>query len=128
METLKEHRLYQINYHESDNILELKWLAETANMEDQDFLDTLEVFSDQAIEKATPHLMIDTHEFKHQFTDVQTTMGLRAQNIIPKYIKAGVKKEAFFNPEGAPRISGDYGEMVSDSFHTVEEIKAWFAD
>ncbi len=127
METLKEHRLYQINYHAANNILELKWLAETANMLDQDFLDTLDVFSDLAIKKKTPFLLIDTHQFRHQFTDVQTTMSLRAQNIIPKYVQAGVRKEAFFNPEGAPPIKGDYGEMVSDSFHSMDEIRNWFA-
>lgn len=128
MKTLKEDRLYQINYHESENMLELKWLDGTKQMEDQDFLDTLEVFSDFVIEKKTPFLLIDTHEFHHRFTDVETTMGLRAKNIIPKYKQGGARKEAFFDPPQAPKRQADYDGFVSDSFHSMDEIRKWFSE
>ncbi len=127
MNVLADEKLYNIEICEkTGKVLALIWKDTTANMKDEDFKNTLVHFSNLAVENQTPYLLIDTRNWKHQFEDVGATMQWRTQNIIPRYKEAGAVKEAFFSPENAPKIQADYGELITDTFHTKERIENWF--
>lgn len=126
MTELTNQKFYSIEKcDKTEQVLALKWKDTTAKMTDQDFKDTLTELAKVAAKNQTPYLVIDTLNFKHQFEDVQATMGWRAQNIIPQYKSAGVVKEAFLIPEGAPKIQAEHDDLKTDSFTSDDDIKNW---
>lgn len=120
-------KYYKIEIREKTaKIAVLIWKETTAYMSDQDFKDALVDFAGKVSAHRTPFLLIDTMNWKYRFKDVQATMAWRKQNIVPEYKKAGVIKEAFLIPEGAPKMKADYGTLETDSFNTEKEIERWF--
>lgn len=129
MRNLVEEEYYDIEVCEkTGQVVSLVWKETTANMTDIDFKSALSDFASKAIEHKTPFLMVDSLKWKHQFEDVQETMTWRAQSIIPRYMRAGVKKEAFLIPAGEPKIQVHHESMMTDSFSSKEEIEKWFFD
>jgi hypothetical protein len=112
----------EIVHHETDGILELRWLP--SKMTDGAFKATLALFVWEA-EKARPlFLLIDATEFKHQFGP--NVMQWRDDCIIPRYGAAGAKKFAFHMPAGVPNTMEAGGKEVFDGpaiFPT-----AWFSE
>src|SRR5258706_9526695 len=88
----------KIIHHESDGILELRWLP-TA-MTDGAFKATLALFAWEAERVRPSFLLIDATEFRHQFG--AGVMQWRDDCIIPRYGAAGAKKFAFHVPGGFP--------------------------
>jgi hypothetical protein len=111
-----------ISHHHQQGILELRWLASTAEMSDDDFKATLELFAEQAERTGAPLLLIDATDFDHQFGE--GVMAWRDRQIIPRYNASGTKRFAFHVPEGFPDAMEAGGQPVIDgpaSFPT-----AWF--
>ena len=112
-----------ILHHESEGILELRWLPTTANMTDGGFKATLALFAWEG-EKIRPSTMlIDATEFNHEFA--RGVMQWRDDMIIPRYGAAGVRKFAFLVPAGFPNTIESGGKEVFEGpaiFPT-----AWFS-
>jgi hypothetical protein len=111
-----------VSHHQQQGILELRWLPSTADMTDDGFKATLELFAEQAERAGTPLLLIDATDFRHQFGE--GVMEWRDQQIIPRYNASGTRKFAFHVPEGFPDAMEAGGQPVIDgpaSFPT-----AWF--
>jgi hypothetical protein len=88
----------EIIHHETDGILELRWLP--SKMSDGAFKATLALFVWEA-EKLRPlFLLIDGNQFRHQFGP--NVMQWRDDCIIPRYGAAGTRKFAFLMPAGFP--------------------------
>jgi hypothetical protein len=112
----------EIVHHESERILELRWLP--AKMTDAAFKATLALFASES-EKARPtFLLIDATQFRHQFGS--GVMQWRDDSIIPRYGAAGARKFAFHVPVGFP------GTMETGGTEKVEGPAifptAWFSD
>lgn len=91
-----------IIHHEGEGVLELRWLATTADMTDEDFKTTLQLFANQGERAQAPFLLIDATEFGHRFGE--GVMDWRDRHIIPRYNAAGTKKFAFHVPEGSTDV------------------------
>ena len=101
-----------VNHHQQHGILELRWLASTADMADDVCKATLELFADQAERAGAPLLLIDATDFGHRFGE--GVMAWRDQQIIPRYNAAGTRKFAFHVPEGFPDAMEAGGQPVID--------------
>jgi hypothetical protein len=91
-------------HHEADGALELRWLPSTADMSDDDFEATLELFAAEAERTGASFLLIDATQFRHR--PGPGVMDWRDENIIPRYERAGVERLAFHMPSDFP------GEVV----------------
>jgi hypothetical protein len=112
----------EILHHESDKILELRWLP--AKMTDGAFKATTALFVWEAEKVRPSFLLIDATQFRHQFGP--GVMQWRDDSIIPRYGAAGVKKFAFHVPAGFPNTieaGGKEGFEGPAIFPT-----AWFSE
>ena len=119
--------MYSMIYHKPEHLVRLKWLPGTAGMTDQDFMETLEVFADTAIQHGAKRLLIDVVEFKHRpSAEVQK---FRDEVTVPKYNKAGVKKIAWVWPGAAQgnAPANDKEKFENRFFPTEAEALAWVA-
>ena len=125
---LYQDRFGVLSYDDTRNILELRWLAETGTMTDDDFMEWLERFATAAVQHHAPFLLIDTRAFKHQ-TGARV-WPWRDEHIIPQYNQAGVKKFAFLLPEGsAPQadpVPEGPAQFPTGYFDAREQINRWF--
>jgi hypothetical protein len=111
-----------ISHHQQEGILELRWLPSTAEMTDDDFKATLELFAEQAERTGAPLLLIDAVEFHHRFDE--GVMQWRDHQIIPRYNALGTKRFAFHVPEEFPDAMEAGGQPVIDGPATFPT--AWF--
>jgi len=88
----------EIIHHETDGILELRWLP--TKMTDAAFKATLALLALEAERLRPPFLLIDATQFRHEFGP--GVMQWRDDCIIPRYGAAGARKFAFHVPEGFP--------------------------
>jgi hypothetical protein len=129
METqLSRDRFAVLLYDDARDILQLRWLAETEAMTDDDFMRWLERFATAAVQQHAPFLLIDTRAFKHQAGTL--VWPWRDEHIIPRYNQAGVKKFAFLLPTGAapktePMPEGP-AQFPTGYFESREQIDRWF--
>ena len=111
----------KIIHHETDGILELRWLP--SKMTDGAFKATLALFAWEAEKVRPSFLLIDATQFKHQFGP--GIMQWRDDSIIPRYGAAGATKFAFHVPDGFPNT------MEAGGAEKVEEPAifptAWFS-
>ena len=117
-----------LSYDDARGILELRWLAGTDTMTDDDFMRWLERFAAAAVQHRAPFLLIDTRAFKHQAgTHV---WQWRDEHIIPRYNQAGVKKFAFLLPTGAaPKTEPapeEPARFPTGYFESREQNDRWF--
>jgi hypothetical protein len=96
--TLASNAWGEIIHHETDGILELRWLP--ARMTDGAFKATLALLALEAERVRAPFLLIDAIHFRHQFGPGM--MQWRDDFIIPRYGAAGTKKFAFHVAEDFP--------------------------
>jgi hypothetical protein len=112
----------EIVHHESERILELRWLP--AKMTDAAFKATLALFAWESEKVRPTFLLIDATQFRHQFGS--GVMQWRDDSIIPRYGAAGARKFAFHVPVGFP------GTMETGGTEKVEGPAifptAWFSD
>ena len=120
----------EIFHHESEEILELRWLP--AKMTDAAFKATLALLVWQAETLRPRFVLIDAREFRHQFS--AGVMQWRDDSIIPRYGTAGVTKFAFLMPDGFPHTMEKGGNEGIDGpaifptarFSRRENAIAWF--
>lgn len=109
-------------------ILELRWLAETEAMTDDDYMQWLERFAASAEQHHVPFLLIDTRAFRHH--PGEHTWLWREEHIIPSYSRAGVKKFAFLVPMAAAPKTEPAWEgsalFLTGYFDSREQIERWF--
>ena len=112
----------EILHHESDGILELRWLP--GEMTDGAFKATLALYAWEAEKVRPSFLLIDATQFRHQ--PGANMMQWRDDFIIPRYGAAGAKKFAFHVPAGAP---GTIEAGGKESFHGPAIFPtAWFSE
>ena len=112
----------EIIHHQTDSILELRWLP--SKMTDGAFKATLALLAWEA-EKARPlFILIDATHFRHQFGPGITQW--RDDSIIPRYGAAGVRKFAFHMPPGFPATmeAGGAEKVEGPAIFPT----AWFSD
>jgi hypothetical protein len=112
----------EIVHHETDGILELRWLP--SKMTDGAFKATLALFVWEAEKARPPFLLIDGTQFRHQFGP--NVMQWRDDCIIPRYGAAGATKFAFLMPAGFPTTMEAGGKEAFEGpaiFPT-----AWFSE
>ena len=117
--------VYSITYHRPEELVELTWLPGTQSMTDQDFRNTLSAFAECALQHRARCLIIDMQEFRHRpSSEVQE---FRDEVIVPKYVKAGVKKLAWIWPGASgDRITESAGGNYENRyFGTVDEAFSW---
>jgi hypothetical protein len=120
----------EIIHHESERILELRWLPE--EMTDGAFKATLALLALEAERLRLPFVLIDATHFRHQ--PGSGVMSWRDDYIIPRYGAAGVTKFAFVMPEGFPNTMESGGKETIDGpavfptarFARRENALAWF--
>src|SRR5262245_27745032 len=119
---LVENAWGQIIHHETERILELRWLPE--KMTDAAFKATLALFAWEAETVRPSFLLIDATRFSHQFGP--GVMQWRDDSIIPRYGAAGATKFAFHVPADFPNTIEKGGTEKFEGpalFPT-----AWFSD
>jgi hypothetical protein len=110
-------------HHEAESILELRWLASTADMGDAGMRASLSLFALEAERVRPRFLLVDGLEFRHR--PVEGFVEWRNDCVIPRYGSAGVQKFAFIVPESFPRTIESGGKEQIDGpaiFPT-----AWFS-
>ena len=129
METqLYQDRFGVMLYDDTRNILELRWLAETESMNDNDYMRWLARYAAPVEQYHVPFTLIDTRAFHHH--PGAHTGPWREEHIIPQYNRAGVKKFAFLLPEGSapktePMPEGS-AQFPTGYFDSREQIDRWF--
>src|SRR5260370_24836801 len=106
--TLASNAWGEIVHHESDGILELRWLP--AAMTDGVFKATLALFAWEAERMRPSFLLIDATQFRHQFGP--GVMQWRDDCFIPHYGAAGAKQFTFHLPAGFPNTAESGGQGV----------------
>jgi hypothetical protein len=112
----------EIFHHESDSILELRWLP--SKMTDGAFKATLALLALEAENTRPSYVLIDATGFRHQFGSNMAQW--RDDFIIPRYGAAGVRKFAFHMPAGFPGTMEAGGQEAFEGpaiFPT-----AWFSE
>ena len=112
----------EIIHHESEGILELRWLP--VKMSDGSFKTTLALFALEAERVRPSFLLIDATQFRHQFGP--GVMQWRDDCIIPRYGAAGTKKFAFHVPAGFKSTMEEGGKEVFEGPAVFPT--AWFTD
>ena len=112
----------EIVHHETDGILELRWLP--SQMTDGAFKATLALFAWQAERLRPSFLLIDATRFRHQFGP--GVMQWRDDSIIPRYGAAGATKFAFHVPAGFPNTVETGGTEKVEGPAVFPT--AWFSD
>ena len=116
---------YSITYHGPEKLVVLTWLPETQRMTDQDFKDGILAFADCALQHSARCLIIDMREFG--FRPSSEAQVVRDEVVVPKYIKAGVKKIAWIWPgeSGDGMTETPYGKYENRYFNTADEASTW---
>ena len=112
----------EILHHESDGILELRWLP--GEMTDGAFKATVALYAFEAEKVRPSFLLIDARQFRHK--PGPNMMQWRDDFVLPRYGAAGVKKFAFHVPAGVPGTIEAGGKESFDGpaiFPT-----AWFSE
>jgi len=120
----------EIVHHESDGILELRWLP--VEMTDGAFKATLTLLAWEAEKLRPAFLLIDATRFRHQFG--AEVMRWRDDCIIPRYGAAGVTKFAVHMPadfpntieNGGKEAFGEPAVFPTAWFSQRENALAWF--
>lgn len=117
--------IYSITYHRPEKLVDLTWLPGTQSMTDQDFRDSLSVFAECALQHRAHCLIIDMREFRHRPSS--EVLEFRDEVIVPKYIKAGVKKLAWIWPgESGDRMTESSGGAYENRYFDAEaEAFGW---
>lgn len=84
---------YSITYRGPERLVELTWLPETRGMTDRDFKDGILAFAECALQHSARRLIIDMREFGYRPSS--EAQVVRVEVVVPKYVKAGVKKIAW---------------------------------
>ncbi len=121
--------LFTFEFEEASAILRFRWTEKTANMTDDDFKRALTLYADFAEKHAARGLLVDVRNFKHRpGPDIGTW---RDEKIVPRYVRAGVKKLAYVVGSNAPMSSGGDQKappkepVATSYFGTMEEAEDW---
>jgi hypothetical protein len=120
--------MYSLTWHKSEKLLRLTWLEGTEGMTDEDFRETLEVFADSAVQHRANLLVIDVRQFKYRPS--KEILAWRDQVTVPKYNKAGTKRQAWIWPGDVSSFkpSTKRGSYEERYFSTEEEALAWLTE
>ena len=123
---LSQDKFSVISLDDATGIMTLAWTAATSNMTDNDFKKVNLAYADFAVAHAVKYLLVNVARFGHKFGP--ELGGWRAQEVIPRYHKAGVEKMAFvFGPgfQGGPSMGGEGENFVTQNFATIDEADTW---
>ena len=118
---------YSITYHGPEKLVALSWFAETQRMTDQDFKDSVLAFGDCALQHSARCLIIDMREFGYRPSP--EAQVVRDEVVVPKYVKAGVKKIAWIWPgeSGDGMTETADGKYENRYFNTADEAFTWIS-
>ena len=116
---------YSITYRGPEKLVELTWLPETESMTDQDFKDGILAFADCALQHSARRLIIDMRQFRYRPSS--EAQVIRDEVVVPKYVKAGVKKIAWIWPgqSGDKMTETPGGSYENRYVGTVDEAFTW---
>ena len=117
-----------IMYDPERGVLELAWNESTSEMSDEDFKRWLAMFAQYGEQYPSNFMIIDGRKFAHELSG--SVNEWRAENILPRYNAAGIKKFAFLLPTGEVPDRVPEAEPGADFptgyFEAREQIDDWF--
>lgn len=121
-----------IQHYPDEGILELRWVAETADMTDADFRRWLTIYGTLSMVHQTPLLVVDVCTFRGS-PDSSSTTTWRDEQIVPLYQKGGVTHFAYLLPAEAS-VSNEDEPVAADSeisfatryLTSWDAIREWF--
>jgi hypothetical protein len=116
-------RVYSLHHFRTESIVELTWLPGTQGMTDQDFKEDLNVFAEAALQHRAKNLIIDMRQFMGRPSEEVGTW--RDDVIVPKYVKAGVKKIAWIWPGVPADAMGEGAAYQQRYFDGRDEAINW---
>jgi len=132
MGELERNEFGVVVHHPDEGILELEWLEGSSGLTDDEFMASMQRYSELAETQRPPYLLVDVTRFR--FSPGPQVAAWRDEHVIPGYNRAGVKKFAFLVAEG-----GDYtveaghppaieppGEFPTGVFDRRQDILEWF--
>ena len=114
--------MYSITWQKPPRLMRLTWLAGTEGMTDEDFRETLEVFADAAIHHRAERLLIDVREFRHRPS--AEILAWRDATTVPKYNRAGAKKQAWIWPRDVSSMKPSSNERQYEERYLSSESEA----
>jgi len=116
-------------------LTELKWLATSSSMSDDDWMTGLMLLATEAEASGASSILIDATDFRHDFVDRDKSMAWRDDQVIPRYNRAGVTRFAFVMPAGfpgptaesgaAPRVDGPAARFPTQWFLSRDAALTW---
>lgn len=128
--TVYEDHWGRIVDHPSEGVLEIRWVAATADMMTSDFNQWLTQFATDVARLARKLALVDAVEFR--MAPDKMDGAWRDANIIPRYNKAGLQRFAFVMPPqmpliGAPPALEGPAHFPTGYFGTRADALAWLA-
>ncbi|MBV7336156.1 hypothetical protein KFU94_49560 [Chloroflexi bacterium TSY] len=123
---LSQDKFSVISLAEDTGIMTLAWTEATSNMTDEDFKKVNLEYANFAVEHGVKLLLVNVEKFGHRFGPELGSW--RAQEVIPRYHKAGVTKMAFVHGagfEGAPAMSNEGENFVTEHFALKADADEW---
>lgn len=111
-----------------DDYAEIRWYDTTTEMNGEQFKEFLMAFASHMETSKRSGALVDATSFRMNPQHMDGPW--RDANVIPRYMKGGVKKFAFHMPAGMPAIGGDPApegpaDFPTAYFGTRAEALAW---
>lgn len=125
---LHDDKFLKIFWKEKGRVIGLDWKASTSAMTSDEFRQELTLFADHVEKKRASGILVDVSDFGHK--PDPDFMPWRVKNISNRYAAAGIKREAFLFPKGAPipptmNQSAPGEESLTRAFDNRDEATAW---
>ena len=131
--TLYQGEFSTISYDGESGILTLVWSENTANMKAEDFQAVSSAFAEQAEKHNAQKLLVEVTNFRFPAAMGPELTAWRAETIVPKYHKAGVKRFAFVHgkdfkepPTSGQPIEGE--NFITRHLGDEAEARAWLLE
>jgi len=102
MASIYQSRTYDFAHDAETDSLVFRWTPATEDLSDWEFKEGLSNFAGYAFEFGVESLVVDLREFRASGITEQTANTWRAEVVVPRYNRAGVKKFAYLTLPDAP--------------------------
>lgn len=127
-ELLEDDAYWSMSYVETTRSVELDWKSNSETMASDDFKRALHHLADHLTERHATGTLVDVRQF--QFRMTADLDGWRAENIVPAYNRAGLKRFAYLLPRGSQARPGGGGQAASfetEYFDDPDVARGWLS-
>lgn len=117
--------MYSITYQKPEKLIRLTWQEGTRGMTDEDFRETLEVFSESALRHHATRAVIDVREFHHRPS--KEILEWRDRTTVAKYNQAGIRRQVWIWPgdTSSMKPSSEKRSYEERYFSKEDDALAW---